>query len=125
MPKFCQFFEAHWAEGNMPSTNIKDTNSLIYVTMKDVKAVDEIALVTMADNIPSPALSMVDKLIPASSLVWSLEFLHHQEEYSPEGWQFDTQMLYSNEGYANHSCTIWSPCGKPVALSRQSVAVFG
>jgi hypothetical protein len=39
-------------------------------------------------------------------------------------WLMDAVVESGRDGYLNQSAVLWSPEGKPIALSRQSVAIF-
>jgi hypothetical protein len=41
------------------------------------------------------------------------------------GWRIDAQLQAAEDGYTSQQVMLWGPGGEPVALSRQSMVVFG
>jgi hypothetical protein len=41
------------------------------------------------------------------------------------GWRVDAELVAARDGYTSQSVMVWGPGGVPVALSRQSMLVFG
>jgi acyl-CoA thioesterase len=82
-------------------------------------------IVAMADAIPPVALSLVQGHAPASTISWELEFVHHGQPVSTEGWwRMDASLVAARDGYANQDAHLYGPDGELIALSRQVVAVF-
>jgi hypothetical protein len=68
----------------------------------------------------------MDKPVPGSSLTWMFELLEPQFAAHPsEGWRLESQMSAARDGYTSQTTTLFAPDGTPVALSRQSMVVFG
>ncbi len=64
--------------------------------------------------------------MPGSSLTWMLEFLADSFSHLPlERWRIDLELLAARDGYTNQSGLLWAPDGSPIALSRQSMLVYG
>jgi hypothetical protein len=42
-----------------------------------------------------------------------------------DGWRIDAELIAARDGYTNQSVMLWGPDGTAVALSRQSMLVFG
>jgi hypothetical protein len=86
----------------------------------------ESEVIAYADAIPSPALSILKKPVAASSLTWTLELLSDRFETAPaKPWLMDAEVSAGRDGYLSQSAVLWNPLGQAVALSRQSVVVFG
>jgi hypothetical protein len=59
-------------------------------------------------------------------MTWMLEFItDHFAELPLDGWRVDAELVFAGEGYTSQSAMVWGPGGVPVALSRQSMVVFG
>ena len=83
-------------------------------------------MVALIDVIPSPVLQMMSKPAPASSLVWTVEFLRHDYRFDAGAWwRIDTDVPSCKGGYASQGSVLLNPDGVPTALSQQLVAVFG
>jgi len=80
----------------------------------------------MADYLPPVGLSWLDSPAPGSSMTWMLEILAEKVDGLPmSGWRVDAEMVAAAEGYTHQSVILWGPKGQPVALSRQTMVVFG
>ena len=42
-----------------------------------------------------------------------------------ENWRVDATMAAARDGYTSQSVMVWGPGGEPLAMSRQSMVVFG
>ena len=126
-PIFLQHFEMRWAEGMRPFSGSKMSRHKVYIRHLDIAPLTESHIVALIDVIPSPALQMMTSAAPASSLLWSLEFLRHDHQgfAAGEWWRIDTELTAAADGYASQSSVIFNPQGLPAALSQQLVAVFG
>lgn len=125
-PIFLQHFNLRWAEGARPYTSTPLSRSKGYIRHRDTAALSESHVVALIDIIPSPVLQMLSKPAPASSLIWTLEFLNNDYGFATDQWwRIDTEVSSALDGYASQSSLITNPAGSPAALSRQLVAVFG
>ena len=124
-PAFIQHFALRWAQGAKPFTGTRSP-SKAFIRHRDPAALTESHIVALVDCIPSPALSMFKAPAPGSSMVWLLEFFEHDLDFSPgDWWRIDSDIDAASGGYVNQSSLLHDPNGRPVALSRQLVAVFG
>jgi acyl-CoA thioesterase len=125
-PAFTQHIGFRWASGGFPFRGAVEPKTQIYVQIKDEAAVGELQLIALADSIPSPGLSVMTSKAMASSLTWMLELLRPDFDSASEGWWLmDAEVSAAHSGYMSQAATLWSPDGRAVALSRQSVVVFG
>jgi hypothetical protein len=59
-------------------------------------------------------------------MTWTLEMLTDSVSDMPlEGYRLDAEIVAGLDGYTSQSVLVWGPGGRPVALSRQSMVVFG
>jgi acyl-CoA thioesterase len=125
-PDFIQHFAVRWSEGALPYSGSPRTPSKAFIHHRDPAPLTESAIVALVDCIPTPAMSMMTSIAPASSLVWTLEFFEHQFDFAPDAWwRIDTDLDAATEGYVNQTAVLNDPNGRPVALSRQLFAIFG
>lgn len=125
-PEFLQHFAIRWSEGKLPYTGSPRTPSKAFIHHRDAAPLSESGVVALIDCIPTPAMSMMTSMAPASSLVWTLEFFEHQFDFPPHAWwRIDTDLDAATEGYVNQTGVLLDPNGRPVALSRQLFAIFG
>lgn len=125
-PNFIQHFSARWLRGLPPFTGDRGTEQVLEVTMLDEGQASEAHVLAIADFIAPIALSHLKAPAPGSTLTWMIEFLaDRMDALALSGWRVDAQLSAARDGYTSQSVTIWGPGGVPVALSRQSMVVFG
>lgn len=125
-PPFLQHFAMRWAHGAKPFSSAPQAPTQAFIRHRDPAPLTESHVIALIDCIPTPAMSMFSAPAPNSSLVWTLEFLEHNFDFSPQAWwRIDTDIDAAGDGYVHQSGVLNDPDGRPVALSRQLVAVFG
>jgi acyl-CoA thioesterase len=125
-PSFTQHFTARWLRGAFPFSGQPNHAQVIEVGMKDDGPTTEGHVISIADFIPPVALSHLDSPAPGSTLTWMLEFLRDDVGKLPlTGWRVDAELVAARDGYTSQSVMVFGPDGTPVALSRQSMLVFG
>ena len=126
MPAFTQHFRARWLRGDLLFSGGQQRDAVLQLSLADEGQADETHVLAFADFIPPIALSMFDKPTPGSSLTWMIELLRDRyDDLGMDDWRVDAQLLAARDGYTNQSVMLWGPRGEPVALSRQSMVVFG
>lgn len=124
-PVFTRHMGMRWAGGAMPFEAGAEPRTRILLRHEDPAALTEAHVIALADSIPPPALSVLARPAPASSLTWSLEFLRHDFDLAPGRWWYmDAQVTAGGEGYLFHTATLYDPDGRAFARNRQLVAVF-
>lgn len=125
-PAFVQHFKSRWLAGPLPFAGIKDTEIVVETSIQDSGPCSEAHVISIADRIPPIALSHFTTPAPGSSMTWMLDFMTDRfERFALEGWRIEAKMHFAEDGYSTQSAVIWAPDGTPVALSRQSMVVFG
>ena len=126
-PSFTQYFKARYLFGGLAMSGSRETRQVIDLDLIDADGpVDETHVLAFADYIPPIALNMVDQFVAGSSVSWMIEFLRDRyDDLGLAGWRVDAQLNAARDGYTNQQLTLWGPGGVPVALSRQSMVVFG
>lgn len=125
-PPFTQFFSASWLRGGFPFTGSDQPESIVQLGMHDDGVSTELHVLALADFIPPVGLSMLSEPAAGSTLTWMLEFLTPEISGLPlSGWRVDAEMQAAAEGYTSQTVTLWGPAAQPIALSRQSMVIFG
>lgn len=125
-PGFLEHCGLRWARSTPPFSGAKDAHSGIYIRL-DEPVSGEAHMVALCDIIPTPALSMLKKPAPASSLTWTLEILRNdymENGTQPGWWLMDAEVTRGEGGYLSQTALLWDAQRRPVALSRQTVTVF-
>ena len=125
LPQFTQHFDARWLQGGIPFSGSKQTAQVVEVGLKDEGTADEAQAIAFADFIPPVALSMLQQPAPGSSLTWMLELFADSRGLPLQAWRIDAQLQVAQDGYTSQQVMLWGPNGEPIALSRQSMVVFG
>lgn len=124
-PPFLRMFRMRWADGAFPFCGGSQASTQIWAELRDRPVIDEAAVIALADSIPSPALSLLRRPSPASSLTWTLEFLRAHVDVPAAPWLIDAVVTSAGDGYGAQTATLFDDRGRAVALSRQSVVIFG
>lgn len=83
-------------------------------------------LIALIDAWPPTPLPMLSKLAPASSLSWSVEFMDPMPELGPEEYcQYEATIQHAENGYGHTLAKIWNCKGELLAISQQTVTIFG
>ncbi len=131
MPGFLQHYRQRWAEGALPYSASPPRRTRMWAQLREPPArpdplFNEANAVALTDLPPTPVLSMLERRAPGASLTWLLEFLVDPRELDPTGWLLlQTEARAAGEGYATQTALIWDEAGRGVAVSHQTVAVFG
>ena len=124
-PAFAQHFAVRWMQGAKPFSGERSPTKA-FIRHRDSSRLTEAHVIALVDCIPTPAMSMFKAPAPASSLVWTLEFVEHDFDFAPEQWwRIDTDVDAAADGYVQQSGVLIDPNGRTIALTRQLFAVFG
>ncbi len=129
-PPFTRQVTMRWTRGMTLFKGATEPKTQIYVGFRNEPyagpgALGEAQIIGYADITPSPGISLLNQPAMASSLTWTLELLTDNCGPARDGlWLMDSALDSGRDGYLNQSATLWTPEWQPVALSRQSVAVF-
>ena len=125
-PEFLQHLQLRWAVGRWPYSGHDNPHSMIFARLRDTDCGPEDALLALADSIPTPALSMLDKPAPATSMNWMLELIGDPGLLEREQWALiGTDVRAGADGYLSQTSVLWGPGGHAFSVSHQSVAIFG
>jgi hypothetical protein len=94
--------------------------------MRDFGLASEYHVLAIADFLPPIAFSLLPRPVTGGSMTWMLELITDQlGGLSLEGWRLDAELVAGRDGYTSQSVMVWGPEGRPIALSHQSMFVFG
>lgn len=131
-PEFIQQVKLRWSKGGVPFSNNAENCTEGYMQFQQqteqLEGVpfDEAVLLCLIDAWPPVQLSKLKKPAPASSLTWSVEFIQPIEGLTSESWlRYYAQIDHSHNGYGQNHAEIWNEQGELLAISRQTVTVFG
>lgn len=125
-PGFVQHFSLRWLSGGVPFTNTPATEAFMELGMPGEEATSLEHVMALADAVPPVALAHLDAPARGSSATWTFEMLTDRIPKSPvRGFRADATLVAARDGYTSQSVMLWGPDGDPLALSRQSMFVFG
>ncbi len=126
-PTFAQYFEYRWAIGHMPFTGSRERKMGGWMRFSEPQGkVDEAQLLGLVDAWPPAVLPMLESPAPGSSLTWTIEFVQPAPAVSPEDYLlYEAEVEHARDGYGHVAARVWNAQGELVALSRQTVTVFG
>lgn len=133
VPEFTQHFDYRLAVGALPFTGSCDPRLGGWIRFKHVSGAATTAhLLALIDAWPPAILSQLKTLAAASSLTWTLEMMpaaHRAKATastdSGDWWQYLAEVEQAEDGYAAIRARLWDASGQLMALSRQTVTVFG
>lgn len=126
-PVFLQHFAVRWALGDLPFTNSKKREMGGWMRFReDEGSIHEAHILGLADVWPPAVLPHLKQRAPASSLTWTIEFVQPQPDLGNTDWLlYRANIDHARDGYGHASAMIWREDGTLVAISRQTVTVFG
>jgi acyl-CoA thioesterase len=128
-PEFTRYLAMRWAFGGLPFTNNPSRDMGGWVRLRDqgsAEPINEAHLLALVDAWPPAVLPHLSAPAPGSSLTWTIEFVQPMSELSTLDWcLYRAQIEHARDGYGHVAAGLWSPAGELLAISRQTVAVFG
>ncbi|OCR23770.1 acyl-CoA thioesterase [Pseudomonas syringae] len=128
MPEYLRFMDMRWGLGGMPFSNTPSPAIGGYVRFREVEEgrLTEAHLLALVDTWPPALLPHLSKPAPGSSLTWTIEFVQPLPQLSIHDWcTYRAVIEHARDGYGHTAAMLWSPAGELVAISRQTVTVFG
>lgn len=125
-PDFFRHVDLRLAEGGVPYTGSGISHVHGWMRFREAPPrFGEEHLVALVDAWPPAPIQMLTEPRPASTLTWTLEILGDPAAEPDAWWGYDVRTDHAGEGYAHTHAHVWRPDGTLVAVSRQTVAVFG
>ncbi len=126
-PNFTQHYELGWTRGEPPFSGAPDAQATILVRPRADNAIyDESEILAITDVIPPPVIALMDSPSPVSTMNCGLELIRPELVYGTRQWlRFEVALHDAHSGYTWQSAHIYSESGILLAISHQSVAVFG
>jgi acyl-CoA thioesterase len=128
-PEFTRHLAMRWSFGGMPFTNNHSREMGGWVRLRDqacVEPANEAHLLALVDAWPPAVLPHLSAPAPGSSLTWTIEFVQPMSALTTADWcLYRAQIEHARDGYGHIAAALWTPAGELLAISRQTVAVFG
>ncbi|WP_297834894.1 thioesterase family protein [Pseudomonas sp.] len=128
-PEYLRFMSMRWGLGGLPFSNTPSREIGGYVRFRgDVKQepLTVAHLLALVDTWPPALLPHLSKPAPGSSLTWTIEFVQPLPQMDTLDWCLYRAVIeHARDGYGHTAAYLWAPNGELVAISRQTVTVFG
>ena len=128
-PDFLRFMVMRWGLGGLPFSGTPSREIGGYVGFRggiEQEPLTEAHLLALVDTWPPAVLPHLKKVVPGSSLTWTIEFVQPLPEMDTLDWcVYRAVIEHARDGYGHTAATLWSPSGELIAISRQTVTVFG
>lgn len=128
MPEYLRFMDIRWGLGGLPFSNTPSPAIGGYVRFREIDQgpMDEAHVLALVDTWPPALLPHLSKPAPGSSLTWTIEFVQPMPESSTHDWcAYRAVIEHARDGYGHTAAMLWSAAGELIAISRQTVTVFG
>jgi acyl-CoA thioesterase len=124
-PVFVQHFDMQLAAGPRPLTGSSETDIYFWGRHRDDAApANSVSLLALADAAPPAAMSMLSSVSAISSMTWTIDVVAPELLNQSGWWLFHSRTETNGNGYSAQSMAIWDRELRPVALGRQTVAIF-
>lgn len=126
-PEFTQHIEMRWAFGSFPFSGKGGREMGGWMQFREQpEEISDAHIVALVDAWPPAVLPHLKERVPASSLSWALDIMHPRPAMAPGDWLlYKATIDQAGAGYGHTQAGIWTSKGELVALSRQTVTVFG
>jgi len=125
-PNFTKYFDFRYCTA-LPFAGCDETVLRGFVRFKSSEEKIGIAqLLALIDAWPPAPLPMLKVLAPASSLNWTVEFIQPMPALAPDEYcQYEAEIVHASNGYGHTRAKIWNSKGELIAISQQTVTIFG
>jgi acyl-CoA thioesterase len=126
-PTFTRHFDYRWAMGDFPFSGKGGQEIGGWINFREqTDCFTEEWLVALADAWPTPVLSQLTEPAAASTMTWSLGFVHLDRVACSQNdwWTYHCVVDSAERGYVHERSTIWDPEGYLAVYSHQTNTVF-
>ena len=128
-PEFMRHMSMGWAVGALPFTGkgLREMGGWVRLAGEAQEALlSEAHLLAMVDAWPPALLPLLNKPAAGSTLTWTIEFVQPLPQLSTLDWcKYLAVIEHARDGYGHVAANLWAANGELIAISRQTVAVFG
>lgn len=126
-PEFMQHFDLHLVDGDLPFSQSKQPRIGGWMRFKEkpeqVRAEHIMALI---DTWPPTTISCLSAPAPLSTVSWNLKLVQPLSQLQAEDYLgYKAEVDYSRDGIGYTRADIWGPKGELIAISEQTIIVYG
>jgi len=124
MPEFTKNFAYRFTDGSFPFCGGSEAVLGGWCRHETEATRGVVGMLGLIDAWPPAVLPIAQRVVPASSITWTVHFVE-TPELMPEGWcWFRAETVHSDEGFASTLGHFYLPDGRLGAWSEQLVGVF-
>lgn len=127
-PHYMRHLAMRWGVGALPFSNTPAPAMGGWMRLRGetTRPLDEARLLVLTDAWPPALLPHLKAPAPGSSLSWTIEFVQPLAALTTQDWcRYCAVIEHARDGYGHTAAGVWSSDGQLLALSRQTVTVFG
>ncbi|MCQ4279691.1 thioesterase family protein [Pseudomonas stutzeri] len=128
-PEFTRHLVMRWGIGGLPFSGNTSREMGGWVRQRgevDREPVTVSHLLALVDAWPPAVLPHLNSFAPGSSLTWTIEFVQPLPIIDTHEWcRYRAVIEHAQDGYGHCAAALWTGKGELIALSRQTVTVFG
>ncbi|MGY4493298.1 acyl-CoA thioesterase [Pseudomonas sp. TE3610] len=128
-PEYIRHLDLRWGIGGLPFTGTPGRQMGGWVRLRDepgAEPLTEAHLLALVDAWPPAVLPHLNKPAPGSSLSWTIEFVQPLAQLTTQDWcRYCATIEHARDGYGHAGAMLWTAEGELMAISRQTVTVFG
>lgn len=128
-PEFMRHLAMRWSVGGLPFTGNTSRTMGGWVRLRGEakeEPLNEGHLLALVDAWPPALLPHLKQVAPGSTLTWTIEFVQPLLALTTSDWcQYLAEIEHAQDGYGHVAAKFWSEDGRLIAMSRQTVTVFG
>ncbi|HET8817743.1 MAG TPA: thioesterase family protein [Pseudidiomarina sp.] len=127
IPEFTHFYDYRVSVGGLPFSGTASRSFGGWMRYRNEQQPISIGtFLGLVDAWPPALLQRLNQPAPASSLTWTIEFPAALPAHTTQDWwQYEAYIDHAADGYGHTHAHIWDQSGQLVAISRQTVTVFG
>jgi acyl-CoA thioesterase len=128
-PRYLEHLAVRWGIGGLPFSGTPSPAVGGWLRLQGEQQpapLDGAHLLVLVDAWPLALLSHLSTPTVGSTLSWTIEFMQPVPPLDSQAWyRYRALIEHAADGYGHTSAALWTAEGELLALSRQTVTVFG
>lgn len=125
-PDFFANMRMRLARGQYPFSGATNGDLAGYMSFRTPPATMTVPhVIALIDSWPPAAGQMLPRPAAMGTLTWTIELLADPAAYGNQEWWYEVHTDAAHHGYAHAHAIVYTPAGEAVAISRQTITIFG